>query len=184
MSLTDILNDINDEKQKALDKLETQFAEKIAEMDSLHEKRKEGLKKEYQNRVEEKRAGIEKKMQAQTNMERKTLILAAKREVLNKTFASAIETLANSKNYEAILSKLLSDVTLKDAEVIVAKGKKPETINALKKAKKNYKILDEGDFTGGCIVISDSVEIDLSFETLVNDLRTDLETDIAHKLFG
>lgn len=184
MTLTDILNDIDSEKQKAIDSLSAELAKKIAELETLHEKNKEGLREEYKKRVEEKKAGIEKKIQAQTNMERKTLMLTAKRDVLNTVFSTAIKSLANSKEYTDILAKLLSGIELKEAEVIVAKGKKPETIHALKKAGKDYKITGEGDFTGGCIVVATNMEIDLSFETLVDDLRPELETDIAFKVFN
>lgn len=184
MTLTDILNDIDSEKQKAINGLSFELAKKIAELETLHEKNKEGLREEYKKRVEEKKAGIEKKIQAQTNMERKTLMLTAKRDVLNAVFITAIKSLTNSKEYTDILAKLLSGIELKEAEVIVAKGKKPETIHALKKAGKDYKITGEGDFTGGCIVVATNMEIDLSFETLIDDLRTELETDIAYKLFN
>lgn len=184
MTIQDILNDIDSEKQKALSGLEAELAAKIAELDEMHEKNKEGLKADYAQRVEKKASSIEKKMQAQANMEKKTLMLAAKRDSLNGAFEEAVKTLVESKGYTDLLAGLLERVDLDDATVIAAKGKKPETINALKKAKKNYKITDEGNFLGGVVVVGSDVEIDLSFETLVSELRGDLETDIAYKLFN
>ena len=183
MTIHDILNDIDAEKQKALAELETELAKKIAELDTNQEKRMEGLKEDYRIRVEKKALSIEKKLQAQTNMESKTLLLSAKRNSLNAAFEQAIKSLAGAANYTETLAKLLSQVDLDEATIIAAKGKKPETINALKKAGKNYKIVSEGEFIGGVIVIGSDVEIDLSFETLVDELRGDLETDIAFKLF-
>lgn len=184
MTIQDIINDIDSEKQKALNELEAELTKKLAELNEQHEKRKEGLKEDYRTRIDKKAASIEKKTQAQTNMERKTLILAAKREVLNNTFNEAVKELVNSKEYTGMLTKMLESITLENATVIAAKGKKPETINALKAAKKDYKITGEGSFTGGCVVVGGDLEIDLSFETLVNDLRGELETDIAQKLFN
>ncbi|MDP4008337.1 MAG: hypothetical protein Q8P68_04050 [Candidatus Peregrinibacteria bacterium] len=184
MTIQDILNDIDLEKQKAINELEADLANKIAELNSIHEKNKEGLKHEYKLKVEEKKTSIEKKMQAQANIERKALLLSAKREVLSEVFTNAIQTLSSDEGYEDLLASLLSKTDLDDANVVAAKGKKTETLNAIKKAKKDYKITGEGDFTGGCIVIGKSVEIDLTFETLVNDLRGEAETDIAYKLFN
>lgn len=184
MTIQDILNDIDSEKQKALNELEVELANKIAELDVMHEKNKEGLKAEYKTKVEERKVSIEKKMQAQANMERKALLLGAKRNLLNGAFKEAVDSIASSQEYTNLVAALLSKVDLEDAEIIVAKGKKPDTINAMKHAKKDYKITGEGDFAGGCIIVSDKMEIDLTFETLINDLRGDLETDIAYKLFN
>jgi len=184
MTIQDILNDIDSEKQKALSELEASLATKLAELDAEQEKKKEGLKEDYKERVAKKASSIEKKMQAKANMEKKTLILAAKREALESAFDEAIKALVDSNDYTDTLTKLIANADLKDATVIAAKGKKPETINALKAAKKDYKVTNEGSFSGGVILQGSDVEVDLSFETLVNELRGDLETDIAHKLFN
>ncbi|MBT6069376.1 hypothetical protein HOG48_06530 [Candidatus Peregrinibacteria bacterium] len=184
MTIQDIINDIDAEKNKAIQELEAALGKALTKLSEEHEKRKENLKENYKVRVEEKGKSIEKKTEAHKNMERKTMILRAKREALNIAFEEAIAKLASSKDYVDVLAKLLKNIDLSKATVIAAKGKTSETTDALKKTKKDYKVVSEGTFTGGCIIITDDVEIDLSFETLVSSLRGKLETDVAYKLFN
>ncbi len=184
MSIQDIINNIEAEKTKAIAALDKELEDALSKLEEDHEKKKEALKEDYKNRVAEKSSSIEKKAKAQANMEKKIMLLKAKRESLEEAFGAAVEKLSTSKSYTDILAILLKKVDLPKAKVIAAKGKKSETAAALKSAGKDYEVDSEGAFAGGCIVIADDVEIDLSFKTLINSLRGEVETDVAHKLFS
>ncbi|MBU1018543.1 MAG: V-type ATP synthase subunit E [Patescibacteria group bacterium] len=183
-----MLQDLIEEIQKIGDK-------KLKELEKLHEEEAVKLKEKYAQQRKEAVSNIEKRAteaskQVETrtemlaNTERRKQILSKKRELIESTFASALETLANSPNYGKYLKTLLSKISesVSEGEVVYAKGKKAETQEAL--TGTNYKLTEEGNFKGGLIIRVEKIEYDLTFDCLIGrQLRDELETKIAHILF-
>jgi len=62
---------------------------------------------------------------------------------------------------------------------------KPDEADALPSCKKlGIKTAGKGAFKGGVVLVNDVCDKDLSFEILVNALKTETEADAAEKLFG
>lgn len=124
--------------------------------------------------------------------------LEAKQQIIQKTFDEAVESLANlSKEQfmQYVENKILSlDIYGDESLILNAKGKEmitSEFINDLNKKltfkgkKGNITVKNEtGDFKGGFILEKDGIEINNTFEALVNSIKEELEYEVAKVLFN
>lgn len=187
MALNDILEQIKKENQKKLDELNEEFDKKMKKLDKEFDERKEKAKTATNNQVDTNSKKIMNKMTTVAKMEAKNKLLNEKRRVLNEIFDQALEKLTESGNYKSLLENLLkqSEIEGGDVKVIPAKGKEKATEEALKSSGKSYEMSDKSaDIKAGFILVSGKIEVDNSFESILNkQLKDELELDIAKTLF-
>ena len=127
-------------------------------------------------------------MTTHAKMEAKNKLLGEKRELLDAIFDEALKQLVSSPNYKDMLVNLFKHTSLKgdDVEVCPANGKEEETRAAIAASGKEYKMCDcKSNIKGGFILKSAKIEIDNSFESILNkQLRSDLELEVARTLFA
>ncbi|MCB2292469.1 V-type ATP synthase subunit E [Clostridium algoriphilum] len=123
--------------------------------------------------------------------------LVAKQEMIDKVFVCALEkllTMNDDKYFELIKSYLLSMPIVGDEEIIFPEKYKSIVENeflfninaALKTSGKvgDLKISsDQRDINSGFIVHKNGIEINNTFESLINSLRDELEPEIVKELF-
>ncbi len=124
--------------------------------------------------------------------------LSAKQEVIEKVFITAKEKLNNMSADEFkkfVKSKILTLDIAGDENIIVDSKRKEildsEFINDL---NSNLKSLNkkgelklsevEGNFNGGFIIEKNGIEINNTFDSLVNSLREEMEFEIARVMFN
>lgn len=124
--------------------------------------------------------------------------LSAKQEVIEKIFITAKEKLNNMSADEFkkfVKSKILTLDIAGDENIIVDSKRKEildsEFINDL---NSNLKSLNkkgelklsevEGNFNGGFIIEKNGIEINNTFDSLVNSLREEMEFEIARVMFN
>lgn len=124
--------------------------------------------------------------------------IKAKQGVIQEVFEKSIEDLCNLSKDEFIAflknSILSLDISGDEKLILNEQGKKVvdevliKEINnelALKGKKGELTIsLEIRDFKGGFILERDGIEINSTFEALVNSLRDELELEVAKELFG
>ena len=122
--------------------------------------------------------------------------LAAKQEVIEEVFSKSVETLCKLNDREfvkfikdSILSlNIDGDETLilnEDGNKIVSKEVVAEINAELKAIKGEIKISETiGSFRGGFILEKGGVEINNTFEALVDSLKDELEFEVAQVLFN
>lgn len=124
--------------------------------------------------------------------------LAAKQEVISKVLDTAMEELSSMSKEEYlsyIKGKILSLDINEDMNIILnSKGKEivsnefVEYVNKtlLEKDKKWKVVISEEtrDFKGGFILEKNGIEINNTFEALINSMKDELEYDIANVLFS
>lgn len=124
--------------------------------------------------------------------------LVAKQSVINDVFVQAksgLDNMSDDMFKEFVKNRILSLNLVGDESIIVNESKKDlingeflNEINAELKAmnkKGEIKISNiEGNFSGGFIIEKDGVEINNTFESLVNSLREDMEFEIANIIFN
>ena len=188
MALTDILDQIKKETEEKMKTLEKEFAKKVAGIDEEFTAKTKDAKSRMDEAVVENSKKIMNKMTTHAKMEAKNKLLREKRDLMDEIFTTALKQLVNSDNYKDILVSLLKHTSLKgdDIEVCPAKGKEEETRSATSAAGKEYKLCEHSaDIKGGFILVSEKIEIDNSFESILNkQLRSDLELDVAKTLFA
>lgn len=124
--------------------------------------------------------------------------LTAKQAVIDKVFENSIEKLCKMSDEEIkefIKNKIVNADIVGDETIILnEKGNKLVDVNLLKEI--NSELLSKGkkgeltinkevrNFKGGFILEKDGIEINNTFEDLVNSERDDLEFEVAKVLFN
>ena len=138
---------------------------------------------------------IAERVESQSGLIRRNLMLQYKREAIEQAFQKSLEVLCAQDADKQVT--LLSDAAVKylsaDAKVILnekdkaAFGEKlvSEISRKLQAANKNYSVslsADAGSMQGGMILAEGSIETNLSYEILVKNIRDELEGEVAKVL--
>lgn len=117
--------------------------------------------------------------------------LAVKKGIIDQAFAKAIDKLCNLKKQDYV--KLISVIIAKFAEdgdeiIISQKDKEVITDKVIADIAKSKKIKltlskKEGNFKGGVVLSNKGFDKNLTFETELQTMRSDLEPEIAALLF-
>ena len=121
--------------------------------------------------------------------------LEAKQEVIREIFESSIETLCNLSEDEFkvfVTESILNSDIVGEQNIILNDSSKKiinktflAEINKELGAKANVILSEETrNFKGGFILEKDGIEINNTFEALVNSLKDDLSIDVAIMLFN
>jgi len=123
--------------------------------------------------------------------------LTAMQKMIDKVFAEALEKLLDIKNeeYFELIKKYLLSMPIVGNEEIILPGKYRNlvseeylsgintTLNASGKLGEIKISAEDRDIKSGFIVIKNGIEINNTFENLVNSLRDELESEIVRELF-
>jgi V/A-type H+-transporting ATPase subunit E len=182
----------------AEDKKETILSDAEKEKNKILIKKQEEAKKAEKAIIE--KAEIEaisrkERIISSAKLEARNEKLKAKQEVISEIFEMSIESLCNISSEEfkefVHLTILNSDVLGKQKIILNATGKKIidseflSEVNKELKSKATVTLSEETrNFKGGFILEKDGIEINNTFEALVNSLKDDLGIDVASMLFS
>ena len=186
-----ILKDAEDRKNEILANAEEEkksiLSKKIAKAKDLEAEKIKKAKLEAQSKVE--RAISSAKLKVRNDK------LEVKQEIINSTFAKSIDVLANLKGEELlnfIKSSVLSLGNIGEQQMILNKTGM-ESIDLTFIYELNKELGDRGniklnsqvkDFKGGFILEKDGIQMNYTFEALVNSLKDELEYEVASILFN
>ncbi|HOK62507.1 MAG TPA: V-type ATP synthase subunit E [Soehngenia sp.] len=108
--------------------------------------------------------------------------LSAKQEVIDKVFGYAYMSLKDLKDedYLKLLKKMLENEDLSEEKVLkVPLGKKEIAKDLIKEEK----IIEEPSLESGFIIVDGNVIYNYSFRDILDEMREELETEIASYLF-
>lgn len=187
-----ILNDAEEKKKFILADAEAQKEKIVAKKASNAKAEKEEIMKKANIEAEVKKARIisNAKLSVRNDM------LRAKQVVISNVFDKAIESLQHlsSGDYKYYIISTLDSLELEGTEVIIINEKDKdifsnEFLEALNKeleskGKKGSITLNmEGKFNGGFILDRNGIQINNTFEALINSLRGELEFEVNKVLF-
>lgn len=186
MAITDITNKIiEDAKQEATHILEG--AERAAqEKEERTRKEKENLTATYTKQIEQILSENEKKNTSVANQEIKLHIDVAKRTAINKVFAEALEDLnaLPDKEYAEIIRAYVQNIPKEaEGEIVVSHKREKITASVLKEEGLTQSLTVSEDFAGGIRFVSDTFEMNATFEKILTDEQSTLETQVASILF-
>jgi len=188
MALSDILEEIKKETESKMDALQKEHDKKLKAIDEEFTTKTKEAEEEMDEQVKANSAKVLNKMTTHAKMEAKNKLLKEKRELLEGIFEAALEQLIKSDNYKEMITHLLKHSKLhgEDIEVLPAHGKEEVTRAALSESGSQYRMAEKSaDIKGGFILKSKKIEIDNSFESILNQqLKSDLELEIAKSLFA
>ena len=187
-----ILNDAEEKKKYILADAEAQKDKIISKKTNRAEADKEEIITKANIEAEVKKARIISNAKLSVRND----VLKAKQEVISNIFHKAIETLQNisKEEYVSYITSTLNSLELEGTEVIIINEKDKdifsnEFLEALNKeleskGKKGSITLNmEGKFNGGFILDRNGIQINNTFEALINSLRGELESEVNKVLF-
>ncbi len=188
-----ILEEAQEEKQKLLENARVQAQD---------------IRAKYKNKAEEilndilekaNRAAEEKKRRilSMAQLENRKALLQAKQQIIDEVFEKAKAKLKNmsDEDYRNLIAEmLLKSVVTGNEEVVISEDDKNRiTPDFIKKINEKLKSMGKqgnlrisetpGKMIGGLILKSEDMEINCTFDSLINMEREELETEIAKILF-
>ena len=186
-----IIEDAKDKKEVILSEAEKE-KNKI-----LNKKQEEARKTEkaIMEKAETEAISIKERIISSAKLEARNEKLKAKQEVISEIFEMSIESLCNisAEEFKEFVRLTILNINIVGEQKIIlnATGKKVINSEFLLEINKELKskatvILNEEtrNFKGGFILEKDGIEINNTFEALVNSLKDDLSTDVASMLFS
>lgn len=189
-----ILKDAEERKESILKAANEEKAKIIAKKQAIAKQEEEAMIEKAKSEAKTRRERIVSGAELKARNEK----LAAKQSVIDSVFDQSIEELCKMSNNDMkkfIKNMILSSDITGDEKIILNKEGKSlldksllNTINSELKAngkKGELTISDEvRTFKGGFILEKDGIEINNTFEDLVNSSRDDLEFEVANVLFN
>mgnify|MGYP001320176526 FL=1 len=196
------MNNIESIVKKIADDAKLSAEQKIAEAQqeaqqivSDYQAQADKIMQDAQTQAQKQASVIAERVESQSGLIRRNLMLQYKREAIEQAFQKSLEVLCAQDADKQVT--LLSDAAVKylsaDAKVILnekdkaAFGEKlvSEISRKLQAANKNYSVslsADAGSMQGGMILAEGSIETNLSYEILVKNIRDELEGEVAKVL--
>lgn len=196
------MNNIESIVKKIADDAKLSAEQKIAEAQqeaqqivSDYQAQADKIMQDAQAQAQKQASVIAERVESQSGLIRRNLMLQYKREAIEQAFQKSLEVLCAQDADKQVT--LLSDAAVKylsaDAKVILnekdkaAFGEKlvSEISRKLQAANKNYSVslsADAGSMQGGMILTEGSIETNLSYEILVKNIRDELEGEVAKVL--
>lgn len=196
------MNNIESIVKKIADDAKLSAEQKIAEAQqeaqqivSDYQAQADKIMQDAQAQAQKQASVIAERVESQSGLIRRNLMLQYKREAIEQAFQKSLEVLCAQDADKQVT--LLSDAAVRylsaDAKVILnekdkaAFGEKlvSEISRKLQAANKNYSVslsADAGSMQGGMILAEGSIETNLSYEILVKNIRDELEGEVAKVL--
>ncbi len=186
MALSDIIAKIQSEAEVKAAELKSEHEDKMKDLQADNVQLLKTMEEENIAATEEIGGKMKLKAEMEAEMEAKNALLTAKRELIDETLEQSVSALASAERYEDLLAEMMKKADFESGEVIPAKGKEDATKNAIQKAGRNFTLAsDSANIKGGFILKADKVEVDNSFETVINQqLRQNLEIELNKTLFA
>ncbi|NLL81519.1 MAG: V-type ATP synthase subunit E [Tissierellia bacterium] len=134
------------------------------------------------NRANNEGVLLKGRIKSEAELEARDKVLAAKREVLDKTFELAKERLINinENDYMNFLKNKLGNKLLKDSEVLIV----PERFKEAVIKSGLYSNVSQTESVGSGFLLKDgNIVTNYSFESLLDFMRDDIEGEVARVLF-
>ncbi len=197
MALKNITNRIVKDAEKDANQIIKEVEQK-AEL--IKKEKNELAKKEAQvllEKNEKKAKEIHQRIIANAKLEARKIALGQKRDVIKKVFEEAKEKLysINQENYIEMMMKLIEENASGNEELILSsQDKKTLGIQLIDRTKHSLeskgKRIDitlsdkTRDIGKGFILYKDGIELDFSFDNLIESAKNDLELNIIKELFS
>ena len=188
-----ILEEAREEKQKIIDSAKAQ----ARDIKAKQEQEANQIRKEMLERAKKEADDKKRRILSMAQLENRKAILRIKQQIIDEVFLKAKANFQQmpDEDYKDLIGKMLVKSVIKgDEEVIISEKDRNrisqeflDTINEYLQSqgrKGNLKIgKTPGQMIGGFILKSEKLEVNNTFDSLINREREELETEIAKILF-
>ena len=194
-NIESIVKKIADDAKLSAEQKSAEAQQEAQQIVSDYQAQADKIMQDAQAQAQKQASVIAERVESQSGLIRRNLMLQYKREAIEQAFQKSLEVLCAQDADKQVT--LLSDAAVKylsaDAKVILnekdkaAFGEKlvSEISRKLQAANKNYSVslsADAGSMQGGMILAEGSIETNLSYEILVKNIRDELEGEVAKVL--
>lgn len=194
-NIESIVKKIADDAKLSAEQKIAEAQQEAQQIVSDYQAQADKIMQDAQAQAQKQASVIAERVESQSGLIRRNLMLQYKREAIEQAFQKSLEVLCAQDADKQVT--LLSDAAVKylsaDAKVILnekdkaAFGEKlvSEISRKLQAANKNYSVslsADAGSMQGGMILAEGSIETNLSYEILVKNIRDELEGEVAKVL--
>ena len=188
-----ILQRLDAETQTEVDAILAEAGRQAAEAEAKAKEEAERLSAELDSRGDKDAAEREERLVSVAQMEARQKVLAAKQEMMEEAFSGALDKLCKAPDaeYAALCAALLVKAAPDGkGEAVFAEDRQEAGRLAVEQANKllgggALKLsAEKRPVKGGFILLSGSVEVNCSFETLVRLQRTEAAGEVAALLFA
>ncbi|MGL4730013.1 MAG: V-type ATP synthase subunit E, partial [Clostridium sp.] len=193
-NLDNLTSKIIEEAKKKAETIMNEAKEKEAQIISKKKSEAEKLSENIIEKANAEGKSIFDRAISKAELKVRNEKLIAKQQVINKVFEAAVKELNNMKDEEflAYVKNQIKSLPLtgKQSIIVASKDKSkitPEFLNELNGELKDLKVSlsdETREINGGFILSKDGIEINCSFEDIINSLRYDLENEVANMLFN
>lgn len=191
-NIESITKKIAEDAQAAAQQKIEEAQQEAAQIISDYQAQADKIMQDAQAQAQKDASVIAERVESQSGLIRRNLMLQYKRESIEKAFDKALELLCTQDADKQV--ELLSGAAVKylsaDAQIILNPKDKTsfgeklvsEISRKLKDADKNYSVSlsqIDGSMQGGMILAEGSIETNLSYEILVKNMRDELEGNVA-----
>ena len=180
-----IIGEAEEKAKKTLENAETYRAEKITEA----EKRAAKIKEEGMAAAKTDAENLVSRRRTLARIETRKTMTEAKQKAIDGVYEKAAEKLSkmDRESYLAFIEKLAVKYA-EEGETIVISALSPigeEEVKALPVVKeRSLFVKGGGKFDGGIVIEGKACDKDLSFASIVDELKESTEADVAISLFG
>jgi len=173
--------------EKASD-IEYAAGKQIAGILEEAEKKAENIRLKYKDSAKKECDNILRRSNSLAVSERRKIILSARQNIIEDVLSKALDSVANlpeEKKKEIYLKMLENTCSGNENETVVFNSKDKNIVkDILKVLKKPVKLMEStGDFSGGFILYNGNIEMNMTFDMIIQHYRSELISIAANTLF-
>ena len=188
MALSDIVEKITKEAEEKVVRLSKETVTQIASIEEETKKTVEKKQRSHSESIKKILSNNSKKISAAADHKTKLSLESMRRAELDNVFSNALKKLESSDDneYYKILTPLLKELPQNISGTAVCPLKR---IFVTKKAFKeaginNIEIMEDNTISGGVIIRENNTQYNLTFKQKMEDLKKNLEIEVASILFS
>ncbi len=181
MGIEDIKKRIIEEAQIEAEKINRECAEKTKIIEEEGKRRAESHRGEILGAAKKRGEALFLKILTPARIASNAEILKVKHEIIESVFREVKRDLAeiSDEKYGKLLRGLLKKVSIEVGEVIPKKGREKLTQEIFK----GRMLSGTEEIVGGAIIKGEKMNIDFSFDSMLNGLREEMEGTLSDILF-
>ncbi len=189
MSLQAIVEKIKIDAQSEVQAINAEAEHRLADVTQETNRQINDIKSVFATSFEKQKTQLEVVHKSLEKQRVNMAMQSTKRRVLDEVYKQAFEEISNlpSSEYVEVLVKKYKVLVPNDAKIVsilTSENRQAETEEICKSLSWSAPVTFSSKLKGGCILIGDDFEFDLSIERLFAEQRSESEIEIAATLFN
>lgn len=192
MSLADIKAKISAESQAQIRSIESENDSSIQAIKNRTDTEVKAVQDTYAQRLAKEEPQVLKRREIVAELDAKKADLGTKQRLVSEAFDASLRQLAelSADKYKSFAGKLLKEAVKTGKEVLLVGNKEKYLdqawLDGFNTANQTSVTLSSErlPITGGFVLRDDKIDINCSWEMLIENIRSEIESDVVKKLFS